>query len=92
MNEFVILKCLDHKQRKVDAPRPIALEDWVAHVSTPHGQSLTFALFEIAPAYYGPPRFALEDSTARFHLIIQVCEPCKPGKKTKDPDDRFEKR
>ena len=50
VDQLVVLEGLDHEQGEVHAACAIALEDGVAHVPTPHGETLAFALFEIAPA------------------------------------------
>jgi hypothetical protein len=72
VDQLVVLEGLYHEQGEVHAARDVAFEDRVAHVPTPHRQTLAFALFEIAPADDGPPRFAFKHSPARFHLIVDV--------------------
>jgi hypothetical protein len=53
---------------KVDSAREVALEDGVAHVPAPHGQTLALALLEVAAAHHGPAGVAGENPPARFHL------------------------
>ena len=90
VDQLVILDGLYHEQGKVYAARDIALEDGVAYVPTPHGQSLALALFEIASADDCPPRITGEYSPTCFHLVVEVREanePRDPAEGTHDPPE-----
>jgi hypothetical protein len=36
VDELVILECLHHEEREVDAAREVAFEDWVTNVPAPY--------------------------------------------------------
>jgi Bacterial regulatory proteins, luxR family len=45
---------------------------WVAHVPTPHRQTVALALLEVAAPHDGPARAAGEHPPARLHLVVDV--------------------
>ncbi len=71
MNEFVVLERRHHEQAKVHAAHDVTSEDGIADVPAPHGQTLTFALFEVAPAHDRLPGVAGKDPLAPFHLFVK---------------------
>lgn len=72
MNQFVIRESIHHEQCKIDTPGEIALQDRVADMTAPHGQTLALPLLEIAASYDSPFRIAREDPARRFHLVAYV--------------------
>src|SRR5438874_1503011 len=58
VNELVVLEGLHHEQGKVHTAREVARQDWIAYVFAPHGQTLAFALLEVATAHDCPPGVA----------------------------------
>src|SRR5919108_4049588 len=74
VNEFVVRERVHHEKGEVDAAREVALEDWIADVPAPDGQTLALALLEVAPAHDGPERVAAEHAPTRLNLVVQVGE------------------
>jgi hypothetical protein len=72
VDQLIILEGFYHEQSKVHAARDIALEDGIAYVPTPHGQTLALALFEVASTYDRPQGVAGKHPPARFHLIVDI--------------------
>ncbi len=81
VDERVVLKGLDHEQGEIHAARDVAGKDGIADMPTPHGQTLTLALFEVASAYDRPAGGAFKDPTARFDLVVNIRE----GDNARDP-------
>ena len=74
-DELVVRDRVDHEEREVDSPRPVAREERIAHVLAPDRKPLALALFKVAPANHGPPAVAREDPPARLDLIVDVGNP-----------------
>ena len=87
VDELVVLEGRHHEEGKVHPTRDVALEDGVAHVPAPHGQTLALALFEVAPPHDGPPRVACKHPPARLDLVIEVHD---AGEARKPADDIHE--
>src|SRR5690349_13690096 len=72
LDQVVVLQRGYHKEREIDPPSQVALQDRVTNVPTPYRQPLTTAFFELARAHKSPARIAGEYSSARFHLIVKI--------------------
>lgn len=74
VDEAIVLEGLYHEQGKIDTTGEVALEDGIAHVTTPHGQALAFPFFEVATANNGPQGVAGEHAATSLHLIVDIHE------------------
>ena len=78
VDERVVLKGLNHERGVVYTARDIAGENGITNVATPHGQTLTLALFKVAPAHDRPPGVAGKYPPAGFHLVVDIDEVGEP--------------
>lgn len=58
VNKAGALDGFHHESRKVPSARHVALQNRVAHVAAPDGQTLFGALLWVAPAYHRPARLS----------------------------------
>ena len=78
MDQLIILKGFHHEQREVHAARPIACQNGITYVTAPHGQTLAFALFQVAPPHDRPAGVAGKDPPAGFYLVIDIHQASQP--------------
>lgn len=83
-NQIVVGERLYHKEGEIHAPCQIAGEYGIPDVSAPHGKTLAFAFFQVAPANNSPLRAAGEYPIARLYLIVQISDAQKAGNPAKD--------
>lgn len=79
MDQLVVLERGHHEEGEVHTPGEVAGQDWVADVSTPHGQPLALPLLEAAPAHDGPPAATGEYPPAGLHLVADVADAEQAG-------------
>jgi len=79
VNQLIIFESLNHEQGKIYTASDITLENGVAYVPTPDGQTLALALLQAASAYDSPPSITCKNPPACFHLVVDVHKAKKPG-------------
>src|SRR5512140_2152961 len=72
VDQLVPQKRIHHEQGIVSTPRLVALEDGIAYVPAPNGQTLALPFFQVTAAYDGPEGVAGKDAPAGFDLVVDV--------------------